>query len=76
MQHVNKVFLFFCQSDVQVHFIGEGCKSPVESFWNGSSMIFIMEKMVSVGLFKSRLLNFSGNMFKYTLIFKPMCAFL
>ncbi|XP_019389394.1 PREDICTED: protein zwilch homolog isoform X2 [Crocodylus porosus] len=33
------------ESDVQVRFIGEGCKSPVESFWNGSSMIFIMEKI-------------------------------
>ncbi|XP_019359499.1 PREDICTED: protein zwilch homolog [Gavialis gangeticus] len=33
------------ESDDQVHFIGEGCKSPVENFWNGSSMIFIMEKI-------------------------------
>ncbi|XP_032621956.1 protein zwilch homolog isoform X1 [Chelonoidis abingdonii] len=32
------------EADVQVHLIGEGCRSPLESFWNGNSMIFIMQK--------------------------------
>ncbi|XP_075752987.1 protein zwilch homolog isoform X2 [Pelodiscus sinensis] len=38
------------EADVQVHLIGEGCKSPLESFWNGNSMIFIMQKAGHVEL--------------------------
>uniref|UniRef100_A0A8C0HH16 Protein zwilch n=1 Tax=Chelonoidis abingdonii TaxID=106734 RepID=A0A8C0HH16_CHEAB len=54
MQYINKIFLFLFQADVQVHLIGEGCRSPLESFWNGNSMIFIMQKAVSGFCFLNR----------------------
>ncbi|XP_077685045.1 protein zwilch homolog isoform X1 [Eretmochelys imbricata] len=33
------------EADIQVRLIDEGCGSPLECFWNGNSMIFIMQKV-------------------------------
>ncbi|NWW52733.1 ZWILC protein, partial [Pedionomus torquatus] len=35
---------FYFQTDVEICLIGGSCKSPVERFWNGNSMIYILQK--------------------------------
>uniref|UniRef100_A0A8C8SSQ2 Protein zwilch n=1 Tax=Pelusios castaneus TaxID=367368 RepID=A0A8C8SSQ2_9SAUR len=38
------------EADVQIQLIGEGGRSPLESFWKGNDMILIMQKMGHVEL--------------------------
>ncbi|XP_032051121.1 protein zwilch homolog isoform X1 [Aythya fuligula] len=32
------------ENDVEICLIGHGCKSPIERFWNGNSMVYILQK--------------------------------
>lgn len=57
--YIHSVFVFiyfFLQDDVEICFIDGSCKSPVERFWNGSSMLYVLQQAVSIPL-SFRLLN-------------------
>ncbi|KAM6352400.1 protein zwilch homolog isoform 4-T7 [Alca torda] len=38
---------YLCETDVEICLIGGSCKSPIERFWNGNDMIYILQKAVS-----------------------------
>ncbi|NXJ64654.1 ZWILC protein, partial [Rostratula benghalensis] len=35
---------FVFQTDVEICLIGGNCKSPIEGFWNGNNMVYILQK--------------------------------
>ncbi|NWR63612.1 ZWILC protein, partial [Bucorvus abyssinicus] len=35
---------FFFQTDVEIFLMGGSCKSPIERFWNGNDVIYILQK--------------------------------
>ncbi|KAM6195999.1 protein zwilch homolog isoform 1-T1 [Sarcoramphus papa] len=35
---------YLFETDVEICLIGGGCKSPIERFWNGNNMIYILQK--------------------------------
>ncbi|NXJ78375.1 ZWILC protein, partial [Trogon melanurus] len=35
---------YLFETDVEIHLIGGNCKSPIERFWNGNSMIYVLQK--------------------------------
>ncbi|NXD61809.1 ZWILC protein, partial [Eolophus roseicapillus] len=35
---------YLFQSDVEICLVDDGCKSPIERFWNGNTMIYVLQK--------------------------------
>ncbi|XP_062457755.1 protein zwilch homolog isoform X1 [Pezoporus occidentalis] len=38
---------YLLESDVEICLIGDSCESPVERFWHGNTMIYVLQKAVS-----------------------------
>ncbi|NXN18891.1 ZWILC protein, partial [Indicator maculatus] len=35
---------YLFESDVEIYLIGGSCKSPIETFWNGSDIVYVLQK--------------------------------